>query len=180
MWIISIWFSWCHCHPIISCSSKIQIGLTFLVLAYTGCPGKEPIKWMSVCLGVKFLSVSTLQTDVVLVLTGWWCNWTRGELRGAWNNDSEGVKLAGATGTCTERKHVDHVLPQLHRVCRHLPGCYSRWSHCQPRQSSVHRPYVTGLNDCWWIDVPVSQRSTQIILLHSGSCTIPVECLCVF
>jgi len=25
--MICIWFSWCHCHPIISCSSKIQNGL---------------------------------------------------------------------------------------------------------------------------------------------------------
>jgi len=24
-----IWSSWCHCHPIISCSSKIQNGLPF-------------------------------------------------------------------------------------------------------------------------------------------------------
>jgi len=27
-----------HCHPIISSFIKIQIGLTFLVLAYAGCP----------------------------------------------------------------------------------------------------------------------------------------------
>ena len=36
-------------HPIISCFIKIQIGLTFLVPAYPGCPGKEAIKWASVC-----------------------------------------------------------------------------------------------------------------------------------
>ena len=28
------------------CSSKIQIGFTFLVLAYPGCPGKEAVKWL--------------------------------------------------------------------------------------------------------------------------------------
>ena len=28
----------------VSCSSKIQIGLTFLVMAYPGCPGKEAVK----------------------------------------------------------------------------------------------------------------------------------------
>ena len=28
---------------------KIQIGLTFLVLAYPGCPGKEAIEQVSVC-----------------------------------------------------------------------------------------------------------------------------------
>jgi len=43
-----IWSSWCHCHPIIFCFIKIQIGLTFLVPGYPGCPEKEAIKW--VCL----------------------------------------------------------------------------------------------------------------------------------
>ena len=30
----------------VSCSSKIQIGFTFLVPAYPGCPGKEAAKWL--------------------------------------------------------------------------------------------------------------------------------------
>jgi len=30
----------------VSCSSKIQIGFTFLVLAYPGYPGKEAVKWL--------------------------------------------------------------------------------------------------------------------------------------
>jgi len=42
--MICIWSSWCHCHPIVSCFIKIQNGLTFLVPAYPGCPGKEAIK----------------------------------------------------------------------------------------------------------------------------------------
>ena len=29
----------------VSCSSEIQIGFTFLVPAYPGCPGKEAVKW---------------------------------------------------------------------------------------------------------------------------------------
>jgi len=37
-----------HCHPIISCFIKIQIGLTFLVPVYPGFPGKEVIKRASV------------------------------------------------------------------------------------------------------------------------------------
>jgi len=28
------------------CSSKIQIGFTFLVPAYPGCSGKEAVKWL--------------------------------------------------------------------------------------------------------------------------------------
>ena len=30
----------------LSCSSKIQIAFTFLVLAYPGCPRKEAVKWL--------------------------------------------------------------------------------------------------------------------------------------
>ena len=33
----------------VSCSSKIQIGFTFLVPAYPGCPGKEAVKWLCSC-----------------------------------------------------------------------------------------------------------------------------------
>ena len=33
----------------ISCSSKIQIGLTFLVLAHPGSPGQRAVKWVCVC-----------------------------------------------------------------------------------------------------------------------------------
>jgi len=38
-----LWTSLCHCHMIISCFIKIQTGLTSLVPAYPGCPGKEAI-----------------------------------------------------------------------------------------------------------------------------------------
>ena len=38
--IICIWSIWCHCHPVVSCFMKIQIGLTFLVPAYPDCPGR--------------------------------------------------------------------------------------------------------------------------------------------
>ena len=34
----------------VSCSSKIQIGFTFLVPAYPGYPGKEAVKWLSLLL----------------------------------------------------------------------------------------------------------------------------------
>ena len=34
----------------VSCFRKIQIGFTFLVLAYPGTPGKRAIKWVCVCI----------------------------------------------------------------------------------------------------------------------------------
>ena len=58
--MICIWPNWCHCHPVVSCCIKIQIGLTFLVLAYTGHPRKEAIKRVSV-----FAVVITFCTAVV-------------------------------------------------------------------------------------------------------------------
>jgi len=33
----------------VSCSSKIQIGFTFLVPAYPDCPRKEAVKWLNGC-----------------------------------------------------------------------------------------------------------------------------------
>jgi len=35
--------------PIVSGFIKIQIGLTFMVLAYPGCPGKEAVKLVYLC-----------------------------------------------------------------------------------------------------------------------------------
>jgi len=41
-------FAYGHCLPNISCIIKIQIGLTFLVLAYPSCPGEKAAKQVSV------------------------------------------------------------------------------------------------------------------------------------
>ena len=39
--------------PLTVCSfSKIQIGFTFLVLAYPGNPGQRAVKWVCVCVCV--------------------------------------------------------------------------------------------------------------------------------
>jgi len=43
----------------VSRSSKIQIGFTFLVPAYPGCPGKEAVKWLLLLL----LTCDKTQTD---------------------------------------------------------------------------------------------------------------------
>jgi len=38
----------------VSCSSKIQIGFTFLVPAYPGYPGKEAVKWLLLLLSLDY------------------------------------------------------------------------------------------------------------------------------
>jgi len=47
----------------VSCSSKIQIGFTFLVPAYPGCPGKEAVKWLLLLLLGK--SVNTEPWEII-------------------------------------------------------------------------------------------------------------------
>jgi len=43
----------------VSCFSKIQIGFTFLVLAYLGSPGKRAVKRVCVCVALA----STVSTE---------------------------------------------------------------------------------------------------------------------
>jgi len=44
--IICIWSSWCHCHPIISCSRKIKNGLPFLCRPQRRQSWKKAVKRM--------------------------------------------------------------------------------------------------------------------------------------
>jgi len=69
--MICIWSRWYHGHPIIACFIKIQIGLTFLVPSYSGCPGKEAVKWVSVYLVLTKCIPMTIQT---LDLSAFNCN----------------------------------------------------------------------------------------------------------
>jgi len=61
--MICIYSNWCHCRPIVSCFIKIQNGLTFLVPAYPGCPGKRPLNG---CLSVCFCQITALQLCVTV------------------------------------------------------------------------------------------------------------------
>jgi len=84
MHMICIWSSWCHCQSVISCFIEIQIGLTFLVLAYPGCPGKQAVKWVSVCLSVCLCLLSDRRASVkelmpFSVVVQWWMKKGRGQ-----------------------------------------------------------------------------------------------------
>ena len=44
----------------VSCSSKIQIGFTFLVPAHLGSPGQRAVKWVCVCsTGYQLLQIKS-------------------------------------------------------------------------------------------------------------------------
>ena len=49
----------------ISCSSKIQIGFTFLVPAYPGSPGKSAVKWVCVCVCVLAITIRQSMSSTV-------------------------------------------------------------------------------------------------------------------
>jgi len=44
--------------PTVSCSSKIQVGFTFLVQAHLGSPGQRAVKRVYVCMFQCILSIS--------------------------------------------------------------------------------------------------------------------------
>ena len=51
----------------VSRSSKIQIGFTFQVPAYPGCPGKEAVKWLLLVVVVKIAAGSQLASSSCVV-----------------------------------------------------------------------------------------------------------------
>ena len=51
----------------VSCSSKIQIGFTFVVAAHLGSPGQMAVKWVCVCNLVEIYSFSSLPVLIDLV-----------------------------------------------------------------------------------------------------------------
>ena len=57
---ICIWPSWCHC------SSKIQIGFTFLVPAHLGSPGQRAVKRVCVCVCVWGLTQTCVLSYCIL------------------------------------------------------------------------------------------------------------------
>ena len=52
----------------ISCSSKIQIGFTFLVPAYLGSPRKSAVKRVCVCVLVNLLFLFVLLPDMFILV----------------------------------------------------------------------------------------------------------------
>ena len=54
----------------VSCSSKIQIGFTFLVPAHLGSPGKRPLNGCA-CVCVHYTSVTS--RDVIVTSVTWHC-----------------------------------------------------------------------------------------------------------
>jgi len=62
-----IWPSWCHCHSLSLCFSKIQIGFTSLVPAQPGSPGQRAVKRVCVLLTYLLCLPGDLQHAVANV-----------------------------------------------------------------------------------------------------------------
>jgi len=64
--MICIWSSWCHCHPIISCSSKIQNGLPFWCRLTHVVLEKRPLNGRSSSSVSLTAKTSSIHTEVSL------------------------------------------------------------------------------------------------------------------
>ena len=104
--MIRIWSSWCHCHPIISCFVKVQIGLTLLVRAYPGCPGSTTVLW----------SFFQDHLGEPVPEENFWTLWCKGRLTEA---DTPTIRM-GATPSGLSRAHLHHPLYFLQAGC---PSC---------------------------------------------------------
>jgi len=58
----------------ISCSSKIQIGFTFLVPAHLGSPGKRAVEWVCVCVCVSDLKLEAEELVIFSAYAVMQCN----------------------------------------------------------------------------------------------------------
>ena len=59
-----IWPSWCQCHSLSLCFSKIQIGFTFPVPAHSGSPGQRAVK--RVCV-LSLSAIKSMAQNLVYV-----------------------------------------------------------------------------------------------------------------
>ena len=62
-------------HPVISCFIKIQIGVTFLVPAYPGCPGKEAVKPVSLYKFKTKPPVHGRPSSLLIFCLCWFCGY---------------------------------------------------------------------------------------------------------
>ena len=63
-----LWVIWCHCHPIISCFSKIQNGLPFWCQLTQVVLEKRPL---NVCMYVCVMGYLSYQVILVFILDCW-------------------------------------------------------------------------------------------------------------
>jgi len=68
--MICIWSSWCHRHPIISCSSKIQNDLPFWCWLIQVVLEKRPLSGCSV-VAVVIMQFNLTAWDLLLVIVVW-------------------------------------------------------------------------------------------------------------
>ena len=72
-----IWPSCCHCHSLVSCFSKIQIGFTFLVPAHLGSTGRRAVKHVVISHGWKVniwcINVAVIRWCACDVTVHWSC-----------------------------------------------------------------------------------------------------------
>ena len=56
----------------VSCSSKVQIGFTFLLPAHPGSPGQRAVKWVCVCVNVSLKSLFCCKIRVQMFTCNMW------------------------------------------------------------------------------------------------------------
>ena len=75
--VVCIWSSWCHCHPIISCSSKIQNGLPFRCRLTQVVLEKRPLNGCNSSSSITTtITATTATTTATTSFKGRFSRWT--------------------------------------------------------------------------------------------------------
>jgi len=147
--MICIWSRWCHCCTMISCFIKIQIGLTFLVPAYPGCPGKEAAKWLYIC-----------SADIVVVLRLIWL----------WQYWlcllSEMCLWDLSDGRCLEHTRMSYVHTSIQVTSKSLKFWFARKCWCRGNHIIIQHLLNVCFNNTvtlligWWGILPIKTCAT--------------------
>jgi len=162
--MISMWSSWCHCHPIISCFIKIQIGLTFLLAQVV--LEKRLLNWcLSVCVCLWAFPCWPNWMFLAAVLSCCVHHWLKLSVHAGAFSDSETLLLHCLVHKKTNfwmsiRNTAQWVTAEYHvsNTCTWTCAC-AVWTstasimlQCSSveRWISAHWPPCTGA-DCWTV-----------------------------
>ena len=138
--MICIWFSWCHCHPIISCFRKIQNGLSFWYRPTQVVLEKKAIKCFYVCVGKLFLFSLFAHICIVCYHS---CRWMKTQWKPievkvvklqrthCWQGSGQAASDLTAVLNRPRRRHLASVVSHSHvSSCIHTATTAAYSHHC--------------------------------------------------
>ena len=166
----------------VSRSSKIQIGFTFLVPAYPGCPGKEAVKWCCCCYLSAFLCVYCPLKESFRDISVTHCPARKKDLEHTiWQPFGGNCKFAGVIPHAKKKRGINTAClwsPPARRSCDQLT--YRRMRRYRPtvappgfcNRGEVRCGSIGGL------EYEVPQSRLFCLCINVALCSTALQCIC--